>query len=171
MNRLAHSIFFAILSLLLQSPTVVAQTIPNGALGVVSIDFVKVGHLPFLYGLKGEGRYLTYGKEGELCQVAHVPLVAGSFNSQEIGFGAGGAIELVIYNAELSERLKTGQKAVSAHYNVSIPSMMQQGDIEIVSGLTLAEGFVLHPRKAWSSWFGYHPKPLTCEPVYQHKSL
>lgn len=149
-----------------QSPTVAAQTtIPEGAQGIVSISFVKAGHLPFLHGLKGEGVYLTHDEQGHLCQVSPVPLIAGGFNSQAIGFGAGQPIELVIYNPALSQRLQNGSKVISADYDVSITEMAAHGDIEIRSGLTLEEGFILHPRKAWSSWFGFAPPRLECVPV------
>ncbi|SBS29629.1 hypothetical protein MAQ5080_01453 [Marinomonas aquimarina] len=147
------------------SPASPLAAIPADAQGIVLIRFVKSGHLPFLHGLKGEGVYLTRNAQGRLCQVAPVPLIAGGFNGQTIGFGASQPIELVIYQAELSQRLQAGRKVISTDYDVSDRHMTQHGDIQIRSGLTLAEGFILHPRKAWSSWFGFAPAQLECEPV------
>lgn len=153
-----------ILSLFItQKPTLAAPLgIPEGAQGIVSIRFVKSGNLPFLHGLKGNGVYLTRDKQGNVCQVSPIPLIAGGFNSQEISFGAGQPIELVIYSLELSKRLQEGRKIISVDYDVSTTDMTQHGDIEIRSGLTLEEGFILHPRKAWSSWFGFAPPQLKC---------
>lgn len=166
MKWLMMSLFSSLLSLFsTSSPAAAIDAIPQEAEGIVLINFVKSGHLPFLHGLKGEGVYLTRNPQGELCQVAPIPLIAGGFNSQTVSFGAGQPIELIVYNSELSQRLQLGGKVISADYDVSIATMEQHGDIMIRSGLTLEEGFILHPRKAWSSWFGFAPPQLECVPL------
>ncbi|WP_067094641.1 hypothetical protein [Marinomonas atlantica] len=147
-----------------------ATSLPDEALGVVYITSVKTGSLPFLHGIKGEGSYLTTNEQGELCHVEPVILVAGGFNSERIGFGQGDPITLTIYNPTVSTRLKQGKKTVSADYNVSVNPAAHQ-DIYIEQGLTLTEGFVLHPRKAWSSWFGFQATQPSCHVVDAEKQL
>lgn len=160
MNRvLTYLISVFIGALSLGAP---ATSLPDEALGVVYITSVKTGSLPFLHGIKGEGNYLTTNEQGELCRVEPVILVAGGFNGEHIRFGQGDPITLTIYNPTVSTRLKQGKKTVSADYNVSVNSTAHQ-DIYIEQGLTLAEGFVLHPRKAWSSWFGFQPSQPNCD--------
>lgn len=160
MNRvLTYLISVFIGALSLGAP---ATSLPDEALGVVYITSVKTGSLPFLHGIKGEGNYLTTNEQGELCRVEPVILVAGGFNGERIGFGQGDPITLTIYNPTVSTRLKQGKKTVSTDYNVSVDPTAHQ-DIYIEQGLTLTEGFVLHPRKAWSSWFGFQPSQPDCD--------
>lgn len=147
------------------SPAASVQDIPTGAQGVVYINSVKFGNLPFLHGIKGNGLYLTTNNKGAACIIEPVVLVAGGFNSNQFSFGQGQPIVLTIYSEEVSDRLKQGKKTASIDYDVSGPMENNHQDISIVSGLTLEEGFILHPRKAWSSWFGFKPTSLACQPI------
>ncbi|MBJ7551051.1 hypothetical protein [Marinomonas ostreistagni] len=149
----------------MSAPARPLPTIPSGALGVLTITSVKIGSLPFLHGLKGEGRYLTYNAQGELCQAAPVEFIAGATTGDSIGFGERDDIELVVYNDTISKRLLAGQKTVSVDFNIDYQAHTPLTDIHITEGLLREEGFILHPHKAWSSWFGIRPSTLTCHPL------
>lgn len=140
-----------------------AAAIPEGALGMVSIPSVTKGSLPFLHGMKGEGRYITFNNKGQRCQVSPLPFIAGGFDGNQIGISSSPNIELAIYSQALSDQLKAGKQITSDEFDVTLEGMSYHGDISIVSGLSLEEGFIINPRKAWSSWFGTEPKPFECE--------
>lgn len=138
--------------------------LPEDALGLVIIDQVTEGSLPFLHGVTGEGHYLTRNEQGELCQISPVRFLAGSLSGQSISVQeSANSVELAVYSSALSERLKQGKKSVSAEFDVTTAQQSRLGDIKVLKGLKRVDGFILHPRKAWSSWFGFLPKHYTCE--------
>ncbi|MCB1756914.1 MAG: hypothetical protein KDJ38_15435 [Gammaproteobacteria bacterium] len=126
--------------------------IPDNALGLVLVEKPMAGTLPFLFGLKGEGRYITRNDNGELCQIARVPLLAGGFNGDAIGVYSGDTVKMAIYNEQISKRLREGRKVVSGDYTFSLGETAEDVDIRVLSGLNGAEGFILHPKRRWFSW-------------------
>ena len=166
MHTLIVILWGVVLSLFsMSAPARSLPTVPSGAHGVLTITSVKVGSLPFLHGLTGEGSYLTYNAQGELCQAAPVKLIAGARTGDRIGFGEREDIELVVYSEVISKRLLAGQKTVSIDFNIDYQMHNPRTDIQITQGLLREEGFILHPHKAWSSWFGVHSNALKCETI------
>jgi len=166
MHTLIAILWGFVLSLFAMSaPASALLTIPSGAHGVLTITSVKVGSLPFLHGLKGEGSYLTYNAQGELCRAAPIKFIAGARTGDSIGFGVRNDIELVVYNDTISKRLLAGQKTVSIDFNIDYQMHNPRTDIQITQGLLKEEGFILQPHKAWSSWFGVHSNTLKCETI------
>lgn len=140
--------------------------IPKGALGIVYIPHPETGSLPFLYGLKGKGRYITRNTQGQLCAIAPLPFVAGSLGgSHAFGVHPGQSVVLAIYDKTLHQRLLEGKKSISARYWVTLNDDTDKGDIRIESGLTLQEGFVLFAQKFWSNWFGFHRPTYHCQSI------
>ena len=147
----------------LNAATLVEEiTIPNDAYGVVVIEKPEAGALPFLFGLKGKGRYVTRNKEGELCEIAPVPLIAGGFSGRGIERYTEETIRIAIYDPQISMRLMEGKKIVSGHYTRNPSQTENDVDIEVLTGLDRAEGFVLHPRRRWLSWFNSDSRELSC---------
>lgn len=145
--------------------TPLQDALPIAAEGILILDQMTAGSLPFLHGMAGEGRYITRDDTGQLCQIAAVQFIAGGFTGQGIGARHPGPIQLIVYNQRLSERIKRGEKTISSDFYVTHAPDQQTGDIHIVGNLSLNDSFIVHPRKAWSSWFGYNPSHYQCAPV------
>lgn len=95
------------------------NAIPDDAYGVVFIEKPVAGALPFLFGLKGEGRYVTHNKHGELCEVAPVPLVAGGFSGRGIEKYTEETVRIAIYIS----RYRNAYKRVKESSVVITPSV------------------------------------------------
>lgn len=143
--------------------TPLQDALPIEAEGVLILDQMTAGSLPFLHGMAGEGRYITHNDTGQLCQIAAIRFIAGGLTRQNIGVRHPGPIQLIVYDQELSERIKHGQKTLSTDFYVTHAPEQHTGDIHIVGNLSLNDSFIVHPRRAWSSWFGYQPHHYPCE--------
>lgn len=139
--------------------------IPDGALGVLQISDLVVGTLPLLKGIKGDGRYLTYNNQGQLCEVYPIPFLAGGFNGRNIGVEHG-AKEVVIevYSKNASERLKQANEVTSIDFRTE-RIRTNLSELVVTSGLAKMEAFILHPQRIWSSWWQYKKTELPCRPV------
>ncbi|XAW87666.1 hypothetical protein ABDK09_05590 [Vibrio sp. CDRSL-10 TSBA] len=129
----------------------VMNHLPDKLEGMVIIPEATQGHLLYLHGLAGEGRYLTRNEQGQPCMLAPVHLIAGSISQGEIGIVDNGPIILKIHNPTLARQIREGKQIES----------QQSADIEIVSGLDSGMHFIINPRRRWTSWLRggeYHPK-------------
>lgn len=143
----------------------ISNELPKGAYGILIVEQVTKGALPFLQGIKGNGTYLTRNQDNQWCKIESVPFLAGGFTGRGIGIEQGQTIQMTIYNSQLSDRLKQGLKVISADYQVSSAEALPPEDIQINQGLSLEEGFIFHPRKAWSNWFSEPPIQPVCQPL------
>ena len=141
------------------------HALPNDAQGLLILDQMTTGSLPFLHGMAGEGRYITLNTAGQLCEITSVRFIAGGLTGQTIGIHPSSTIELIVYDQALSDRIKQGIKSISSDFNVSHTPQEPTGDIHIIGDLSLMDGFIIHPRKAWSSWFGFQPTDRQCTPL------
>ncbi|WP_432452349.1 hypothetical protein ACRRS0_15125 [Agarivorans sp. QJM3NY_29] len=162
------SLLISLIYLLTHIPFIVAKevdlpSIPAGAQGVVYVENASEGQLLYLHGISGKGIYVAKGEPGEVCVIPSFPVIAGGFDGQGIEIAKAKPIRLVVYSKAVSERLKAGEQVVSEDWVLSLPNSAVRGDIGIESGLSLQQGFILHPRKFWSSWFSSRWRQASCK--------
>ncbi|ADZ89689.1 hypothetical protein [Marinomonas mediterranea] len=136
-------------------------SIPEDALGVVFIDSPTVGSLLYLRGIAGKGE-LIRKESHDLCYRSALRIAAGDFNGEGISIKDANTIVLAVYDPKAIKRLKEGDEIVSEDYDISV-SGEPHGDIEIISGLSLSQGFVLNPGEwSLSFLFGINEERISC---------
>lgn len=154
---------FLVLSVSGCSTTALSESysVPNEALGIVSIESPTVGSLLHLRGLAGKGALVRKDAKAA-CHKSAIRIVAGDFNGNGISIKDSKKIMLAIYSHSALKKLRDGDAVVSEDYTVSMLGR-PKGDIEIISGLALSQGFVLDPG-AWSfsSWLGINEVEGDC---------
>lgn len=146
----------------LSNPTL--PKIPSNALGVIQVEHVKIGSLVMLKGMKGTARYITYDGQGTLCEVSPIEFLAGGFSGDTIGIENTEDIVMSVYSTSVAEHLMNHKEVTSEDYQVALMHT-PDSDVVLESGLTLNEGFILHPRSFWSSWWHFDERPLRCTPI------
>ncbi|WGY45513.1 hypothetical protein [Vibrio sp. ABG19] len=143
----------------------VINHLPAGLEGMVIIPKAAHGHLLYLHGLGGEGRYLSRNEHGELCMLAPLPMIAGNIRLGTIGIDESGPVILNIYNPVLARQIRHGQQIESRQWRVALPHAKQTADIEIANGLDSEMDFIINPRRRWTSWLrGGEPQP-SCKTI------
>lgn len=143
----------------------VMPDIEEGALGVLLISNVRIGNLVLLKGKKGEGRYLTRDEHGALCVAGPVKFIAGGFTGHTVGVQTGPEISIDVYSETVSTQLLAQKEIVSDDYHITLEPT-PDADLVLSEGLSLEEGFILHPRPLWSSWLRFSAQSLNCTPKY-----
>lgn len=145
------------------------RVIPEEAYGVVYIPSPLVGTLLQLRGITGKGK--IYGREMSGCFEMSTRLAAGDFGGESIAIKDSEAIELVIYSQDVMNTLVAGNEVVSDHFRVSRKisddqTRDQNIDIQILTGLSTSQGFVVNPGEwSWSSLFGVVPDTVDCSSI------
>lgn len=147
----SHYINTALLTIICMTLSSVAMAsnyqLPEGALGMVTIEAPKSGSLMRLRGVAGEG-YLLQRVSPLSCVRNKIHLAAGDFGGNTVEIRPAGPIVLAIYSTHVMELLTNKEEVISDFYRISMPGQ-DRGDIEIIRGLTDSYSFVLNPDE-WS---------------------
>ncbi|MFD2205449.1 hypothetical protein [Kiloniella antarctica] len=135
-------------------------TIPPKAHGVILIDNLKEGNLIYMRGFVGKGTYFSRNKQGEVCSISPVPIIAGDFEETDISIHKNNHLKIVIYSSEISKLLFEGKQIESGDYDTENGRPLEALLIE--TGLPFSIPFILNPRRSWTSWFRGELKKPKC---------
>lgn len=136
---------------------------PDEALGVLIIDSAAQGHLLYLHGFAGQGRYLSRDKRGWICVVEPVPVIAGRMGAGGIGIEHIGPVVMTVYNPNLSRLLKTGHVVQSSDWQMDSGQNALHPDMVISNSVDREMHFIINPRRRWTSWLHGERVPADCE--------
>lgn len=134
--------------------------------GMIFIESPKRGTLVRLQGIVGRGELVANQSDGTCVSVA-IRIASGNFNGHGVGISGAESIHLVIHSKVITERLLAGEEVVSQHHTVGFRDAEPASDIQIASGLSVSDEFVLNPGEwSWTSLFGLAKTEVACERLH-----
>ena len=123
--------------------------IPEGAHGIVSVPYVRVGTLMHLRGMQGHGKAVLRHSRPGMCLEIDLKFIAGGFDGNDISIRDGDPVTMIIQSRRVARRLAHGREIVSDEIRVSERPAAAFADVVLAEGIERHQGFILNPKGTW----------------------
>lgn len=137
------------------------KNLPEGTMGILTVESMTEGQLLWMKGRVGEGKYTSVDAQNRHCSIT-VPIVIGEFSDTRLGVQSVQGLTIAITNQELSDSLISGKRVHSDDWIFRTAMEAQPADGYIINGIEPTEQFILNSRRRWISWLLDDSPRLTC---------
>ncbi|WED27610.1 hypothetical protein L3V77_05075 [Vibrio sp. DW001] len=151
----------ALLSIFAIAQATELESLPEGTMGILTVENMTEGQLFWMKGRVGEGKYTSVDAQNRHCSMT-VPIAIGGFADTRLGVHSVQGLTIAITNQELSDALMSGQRIHSEDWVIRAAMEAEPADGYIISGIETTEQFILNSRRRWISWLLDDTPRLTC---------